>query len=110
VNERSEDNPFDVTNSLRDGLLCGEQMLDPLQFLRKLEAKLVRFIVRQPTCHLREYDLMVAVRSAVPGRFVQGSLGDRQNCPKLQPNLFRVNLRRIGTRVLEAKAKLLLAK
>lgn len=91
-------------------ILCGEQCFNPLQLLRELEAELVRLVVRQPACHLREDDLVIPVRAPVPRRFVLRCLGDRQNRPKLNSDFLWVNLCRIGTRVLEAKTQLLVAK
>jgi hypothetical protein len=85
-------------------LLSREQMLDALEFLRKLEAELLRFVVGQPIRHLRKDDLMVAVRSPIPRRLIEGRLGELEQCPELSPHFFRVDFRRIGACILQPQA------
>lgn len=85
-------------------------MLDALKFLCEFEAELVGFVIREPIRHLRKNDLMVAVRATVPGGFVLGGPGDREDCLKFQSNFFGIDLCRIGTSVFKPEAELLVPK
>jgi hypothetical protein len=46
----------------------GEQQLDPFDFPREFEAKLVAFFRREPVGHLRDHDLVIAVGAPIPRR------------------------------------------